>query len=184
MSIYRLPSWVTKSIDKIRRDFLWSGPDNHQSKIRLVSWARLCRSREQGGWGILNLQTFNTALLGKWWWKIVSGSHWCGENILHANYYSNFPMWNLFHTHGRRRSFFWNGVLHSLPAFRKNLSSQIRNGANTLFWLDNWVEGRASADIWPQLFQVALYKEDSIRDFMSRLPMAPLSNLPDWSMLY
>lgn len=59
MLIFKLPCWVIKRIDKIRRDFLWSGPDPQQPKIRLVSWTRLCRSKDQGGWGFLNLNTFN-----------------------------------------------------------------------------------------------------------------------------
>lgn len=51
MSIFKL-QFGSLCIDKIRRDFLWSGPDTHHSKIRLVSWTRLCKSKEQGGWEI------------------------------------------------------------------------------------------------------------------------------------
>lgn len=91
MSLFRLPVGVAKSIDKIRRDFLWSGPDTQHNKIRLVNWMRLCRSTDQGGWDILNLQTFNSALLGKWWWKIASGLHWCGEAIIRENYFKRAP---------------------------------------------------------------------------------------------
>lgn len=119
MSIFKLPCWVVNCIEKIRKDFLWSGPDAHQSKMRLVGWTRLCRSREQGGWGILNLTTFNNALLGKWWWKIINERQWCGELVLKTNYFQNFPSWNLYHKHCARRSFFWNGILRVLPAFRK-----------------------------------------------------------------
>lgn len=97
MSIYKLPSWVVKSIDKIRRDFLWSGSDIQQSKIRLVRWSRLCRSREQGGWGILSLNSFNNAFLGKWWRKITTNRRWCGELIFRMNYFQNIPPWNLFY---------------------------------------------------------------------------------------
>ncbi|XP_039140432.1 uncharacterized protein LOC120277641 [Dioscorea cayenensis subsp. rotundata] len=147
MSLFKLPCWVIRSIDKIWRDFLWSGPDLQHPKIRLVSWARLCRFREQGGWNILNLEVFNNDLLGKWWWKIISGVRWCGAEIFRENYFGSRPTWNLFHKQYGRRSVFWNGILKILPAFRKNICSLVKEGSTTLFWLDNWVEGRAPADI-------------------------------------
>lgn len=149
MLVFKLPSWVTKKIDKIRKVFLWSCPDTQQSKIRLVSWMRICRLRKQGGWGILNLQNFNNALLGKWSWKITSSAHWCGEGIIRENYFKTCPEWNLFHKQYRRRSFFWNGILHSLHAFRKNLSPLVKNGATAFFWLDNWVEGNSRQTFGP-----------------------------------
>lgn len=125
---------------------------------------------ERTGWlGILNLQIFNNALLGKWWWKLTSGVNWYGQGIFKENYFKTSPEWNLYHKQCRRRSFFWNGILHSLHAFRKNISPCVKNGATTLFWLDNWVEGKAPADIWPNLFQLTLTKEESIRDFTSRM---------------
>ncbi|XP_039127495.1 uncharacterized protein LOC120263599 [Dioscorea cayenensis subsp. rotundata] len=64
MSLFRLPKWVIKAIDRIRRDFLWSGPDIDHPGCRLVAWKNICRAKEQGGWGILDLSTFNLALLG------------------------------------------------------------------------------------------------------------------------
>lgn len=178
MSIFKLPLWVSKSINKIRRDFLWSGPDAHWSKIRLVSWTRLCRPREQGGSGILNLQTFNNALLGKWWWRIMPDKGWCGKDIIRENYFKGIPTWNLFHKQRGQWSFFWNDILHSLPAFRKNLCLIIHNWAITLFWLDNWVDGCAPADIWPLLFQVSQYKEGTIREFANRTLEIPLADSP------
>lgn len=71
MSIFRLPSWVIKKLDYIRRDFLQSVLDIDHSKCRLVGWKNLYRSRDQGGWGVLDLHVFNLALLGKWWWKFL-----------------------------------------------------------------------------------------------------------------
>lgn len=78
-------------------------------------------------------------------------------------------MWNLYHRQPGRRSFFWNGIFHSLLAFTKNLCSIVRNGVSTHFWLDNWVEGCASANIWAFLFKLAQSKEELIRDFSHKM---------------
>ncbi|XP_039144849.1 uncharacterized protein LOC120282161 [Dioscorea cayenensis subsp. rotundata] len=176
MSLFKLPCWVIRSIDRIRRDFLWSGPDLHHPKILLVNWATLCRSREQGGWNILNLEVFNNALLGKWWWKIILGARWCGAEIFRENYFGSRPTWNLFHKQYCRRSVFWNGILKILPAFWKNICSLVKGGSTTLFWLDNWVEGRAPADIWPHLFLSSRDKEGTVRDLFNGGLTLPFGN--------
>lgn len=152
MSIFKLPRWVATYIEKIKRDFLWSSFEPQHPKIRLVNWLMLCRSREQGGWNVLNLEAFNDALLDKWWWKMVSGCLWCGVDIFRENYFKRAPLWNLFQKQCSRRLFLWSGILQILPGFRKNLITSVRGGASTLFWLDNWMEGRTPVDIWPYLF--------------------------------
>lgn len=86
MSIFRLLAWVIKKIDQIRRDCLWSGPDIDKTTCHLVYWRNLCLPCEQGGWGILDLYTFNQALLGKWWWKFMSGANWCVSKVIQFNY--------------------------------------------------------------------------------------------------
>lgn len=86
MSIFWLPTWVIKKIKHLRRDFLWYGPDIDYSTCRLVYWKNICRSRDQGGWGILDLYNFNQALLGKWWWKFMTDTNWCGSKVIQFNY--------------------------------------------------------------------------------------------------
>lgn len=85
MSIFRLPCWVSKRIDRLRRDFLGSGPDLRSGR-RLVCWKNLCRPRDHGGWGILDLSAFNLTLLGKWWWKLSANPDWCVAKVIQFNY--------------------------------------------------------------------------------------------------
>lgn len=55
MFVFKLPAWVIKDIGRIRRDFKWKDPDLGPKGIRLVAWKKICRPRNMGGWGILNL---------------------------------------------------------------------------------------------------------------------------------
>lgn len=69
LSLYKLPVKVRKKWDSIRSNFLWNGPPSETKKYHLVIWDRVCKKKEFGGLGVLNLQDFNQALIGKWWWK-------------------------------------------------------------------------------------------------------------------
>lgn len=134
MSLFRLPKWVTKEIDRVRRDFLWSGPDIEKPRCRLVAWQNIYRSKEQGDWGILDLTSFNLALLGKWRWKFLMDSKWSCAKVLQFNY--NKPTWDLFCQFRGRVSFFWSGVLKCLEAFCVCVKVKVISGMETLFWKD------------------------------------------------
>lgn len=106
------------------------------------------------------------------------GGRWCGEEIFRENYFGRILVWNLFHKQNGRRFIFWNGLLKVLPAFRKNISSTIKGGTTTLFCLDNWLEGRAPADIWPHVFQSSNEKEGMVRELLNRVVEFPLGDSP------
>jgi hypothetical protein len=67
MSIYRLPTHVRNEIDRIRKIFFWygRGDNSTRKKYHLVSWDVVCKSKSQGGLGVLDLKIMNTALLAK-----------------------------------------------------------------------------------------------------------------------
>jgi hypothetical protein len=65
MSFFEIPKGVLKNLDHYRSRFFWQGSsDKH--KYRLAKWDILCRPKDQGGLGILNLQLQNKCLLAKW----------------------------------------------------------------------------------------------------------------------
>ena len=61
-----LSPWVIKSIDTIRRGFLWKGAKSAKGGHCLLAWPRVCRPPELGGLGILDLQRFGFALRMRW----------------------------------------------------------------------------------------------------------------------
>lgn len=171
MSIFRLPNWVIKEIDRIRMDFLWIGPDIDKPKCQLVDWKSICRPRDLGGWGILDLKVFNSALLGKWWWKLTSYANWCGRPIVQYNY--GVSNCNLHFRRQGRDSFFWSGIFSYLPALRECTEQIFRDSSRSLFCKDNWLFGQAPMNVWPDTFLESANPNGTIKDLIQCLERAP-----------
>ncbi len=64
-TMFKAPKWVVKRIEALRRDFFWAGGLKEAGRGCLVAWKNVCRRKEEGGMGILDLATMNDALLTK-----------------------------------------------------------------------------------------------------------------------
>lgn len=58
----KLPDGTLEDIDKIRRKFLWAGGENISRGKYKVNWKRVCRPKDLGGLGVMDLQRFASAL--------------------------------------------------------------------------------------------------------------------------
>ena len=67
LSFYGISIGIKKKLDRPRVNFLWSGQEN-KPKYHLVAWEKVCRPKDLGGLGILDLEIMNIALLSKWLW--------------------------------------------------------------------------------------------------------------------
>ncbi len=71
-SAFRIPAWVSKTIDRIRRGFFWKGKVLDNGFHCLVNWEQVCRPRDQGRMGIRKLKVMNSALLMKNFWSFYN----------------------------------------------------------------------------------------------------------------
>jgi hypothetical protein len=78
LSLFPIPAYVAKRLEKIQRDFLCGGMNVDEFKFHLVEWDKVCSPIKEGGLGIWNLRRFNQALLGKWLWRFAheKGAWW------------------------------------------------------------------------------------------------------------
>jgi len=52
-------------IDKLRKLCLWRGADFNAKQKTKAAWISVCKSKDQGGLGVLDIKTRNEALLMK-----------------------------------------------------------------------------------------------------------------------
>ena len=64
LSLFKLPASVAAKIERLQRDFLWSGI-REGKRDHLVRWDVVCKPKEIGGLGFENISLRNLALLGK-----------------------------------------------------------------------------------------------------------------------
>lgn len=72
MACFKLPMWVIKCMDQIRRRFLWGRSDRVTKGISLINWKTVSIPRKCGGLGVVDLQIRNTSLLLRWWWRVYN----------------------------------------------------------------------------------------------------------------
>ncbi len=87
LSMFRAPKWVVRRLEALRRAFFWKGATAVGGGQCLVNWKTVCRSTEEGGLGVLNLENMNVALLAKWWWRFLSEKSLLWGAFLKGVYY-------------------------------------------------------------------------------------------------
>ena len=85
LSFFKVPVGVRKRLDFYRSRFFWQG-DELKRKYRLAKWDIICRTKDQAGLGIENLEVKNRCLLSKWLWKLSSGTDVTSAQILRSKY--------------------------------------------------------------------------------------------------
>ncbi|OAY76316.1 putative ribonuclease H protein [Ananas comosus] len=108
---------VVKRIEALRRDFFWKGNTGPPGKGCLVAWKCVCRSKEEGGLGILDLASMNQALLVKWWWKFLTMPNLQWNKLIHALFYPRSRPLKEGRSF-RPSSFWWKGVLGQKDIFK------------------------------------------------------------------
>jgi hypothetical protein len=71
MSFFKIPKDVLKKLDYYRSRFFWKS-NNEKRKYRRAKWNILCRPKDQGGLGIIDLYIKNKCLLSKWIFKLLN----------------------------------------------------------------------------------------------------------------
>jgi hypothetical protein len=116
MSLEKIPNKIIILLRRHIFNFLWNSHPGH-FRFHLCNWAALSKPRRNGGWGLMNLSTFNTALLANSFWRAVTiDSIW--HRIIADKYLGSLPLVNWIRKPSfllRKVSPFWKGMVASIP---------------------------------------------------------------------
>jgi hypothetical protein len=176
MSTLRLYQWVLKEFDKYRRHCLWRRKDLEGHGHPLAAWEMVCKPKDQGGLGVVNLSTQNKCLLMKHLHKLYNKANLPWVKLLWEDYYANA----LPPSKSRDVSFWWRDCLKSLSAYKGLAKCSIRTGSSIMLWTDSWSDVPLNlqfSHLYSFTFNeiVSLYQAKSL-EILSDLFHLPLSN--------
>ena len=138
--VYKWPSSLLLEVAKAMRNFIWSGSFD-QRKLCTISWANICKAKDEGGLSVKDPVKMNHAsLLHLTWQLLTSEEHWAQmgrARFLHK---------------GRPKvhyitSSVWPGMKKHVNLILEHASWSVGNGRSINFWTNNWLE-RPIADQW------------------------------------
>ena len=135
-------------------------------KIACDSWKKVCKPREFGELGIIDLKNFNLALLGKWIWRLGSDKGGLWKEII----VSKYGGWRSLSEEGKsRRSFLWWKDLKEVWAlegwgrsFEDGFKWKVGDGKDIYFWEDSWLGCDALKRVFPILFSLCSAKDAKV----------------------
>ncbi|XP_071685170.1 uncharacterized protein [Lolium perenne] len=131
-----VPVTIKDWVIKYMRHCLWKKKttDVQAKGNALVSWKKICRPKDQGGLGVLNLEVQNKSLLLKNLDKFYNNVDIPWVNLIRDTYYSEErpPGIKL------EGSFWWKSHLKLIDSYKAMARCKLGTGKNALFWTDLW----------------------------------------------
>ncbi|KAI8573692.1 hypothetical protein RHMOL_Rhmol01G0297000 [Rhododendron molle] len=148
MQTMEIPISVCEKLDKINRNFLW-GDSNKKKKIHLLSWSKVCKSKDSGGLGIRKARHQNLALLAKLGWKITTKENSLWVSFLRDKYLHNNSLLSWSWPCKKSASFVWRSITKANFIIKKGVKWKIGDGNSIDLWLDWWFGDGPLIDKFP-----------------------------------
>lgn len=133
MMIYKWSSSLTTRLDKVCRNFIWSGDPKKVCRT-VVKWDRACADKAEGGIGLNSFTLINDSLLMSLAWKLLRNET-PSLSVVRRRLFTP-KMMELYRT---ASSSVWPGLRPIVLTLRDNSFSIVGCGAATTFLTDNWL---------------------------------------------
>ncbi|PNX55034.1 hypothetical protein L195_g048658, partial [Trifolium pratense] len=131
ITIYSWPVSVIKDLEKLMRNFLWSG-DMNARKLVTVPWHIVCSTLDEGGLGVRSLSSLNQASNLKLIWDLMN------SNSLWASFLRSRVVRNKSFIRHHIYSSVWSSIKAQIQNLWNNTCWMIGNGRRINFLLHNW----------------------------------------------
>ncbi|CAL1375704.1 unnamed protein product [Linum trigynum] len=134
-----LPAGICDYLDHKIRAFIW-GSQEGRRRIHLINWEMICLPKDQGGLGLRNAWDLNTVYFLKLAWGILKQPGEVWVRVFKEKYLREGPD-RVELRRKTRCSQLWRGVRRVWGMMLEGVLWSIRDGEETLFWQDKWVDG-------------------------------------------
>jgi hypothetical protein len=132
---------IIKPINRILKHGLWGKKNSTDRKQSLARWDIVCKPKESGGLGIVDLQKKNEALLMKQIHKFYNK-----EDIPWVKLVWNYYQDEVPHVAKLCGSFWWKDILKLADMYREVCPIFLGSGDTTLFWTSKCRDGTLQED--------------------------------------
>jgi hypothetical protein len=135
ITFFLLTKRVLHKLNYYRSKFFWQ-EDSEKRKYWLVKWSVVCRPKDQNGLGVHDLEVKNSALLGKWLFKLLTEDGvW--QTLLKRKYIGSKALSQVIWKPGD--SHFWAGLMATKNFFFRYGTFSINDESHIHFWEDSWL---------------------------------------------
>lgn len=145
MQCFKIPEGVINNMVSLCRNFWW-GQQGNERKLPLISWEKMCHSKEAGGLGLRDLGAFNTALLAKQYWRIVTNPESFVATILKGKYFPRTEFWEA--KVPQNASYTWHSIISARELLKEGSRWVVGNGRKVKFWKDPWLKALPRGRVW------------------------------------
>ncbi|XP_058767579.1 uncharacterized mitochondrial protein AtMg00310-like [Vicia villosa] len=136
MSCYKLPESICQEIEAMVAKFWW-GSKEGERKVHWLSWNKMARAKGVGGMGFQGISEFNTSLLGKQYWRMLTKEDSLLGHIFKSRYYPRVSIEDS--STGFNLSYAWRSILSARDLVQKGSGWRIRTGEKVTVGKDRWI---------------------------------------------
>ncbi|XP_042944727.1 uncharacterized protein LOC122278613 [Carya illinoinensis] len=136
MGIFKFPKTILKRVNQLLQSFWWGRKEN-SSKTHWLSWQTLGKSKQKGGLGFRDFESFNLAPLAKQGWRVIQNLSSFAAQVLKAKYFANSDF--LLPICRPSDSYVWKSFISARPVLKEGLMWKVGNGSKIRIWKDKWI---------------------------------------------
>jgi len=173
MCTLAIPKSVIHKIDKFRKHCLWRGNDINARKPPKAAWKLVCKPKNEGGLGVIDIEKQNEALLMKNLDKFFNKKDTPWVQMIWEKHYANGKLPGQI----RKGSFWWRDILKLLNPYKEMALIKMKGGESVVFWQDKWGTQKLMLEM-PELFSFVQHKTISAAEVLGQEDLTRFLQLP------
>lgn len=138
MSLFLLPTEITKYFERCLLRYWWGSKGNATSGVHWMRWEKLSNHKMNGGLSFRDFNRFNLALLGKQCWRFMTEPNRLSSKLYKARYFADCHF--LESKLGSSPSFIWRSIWEAKHVVNAGARWKVGNGKEITILNQPWIQ--------------------------------------------